>query len=290
VLRLADGRIVEHNPTIGRPGWLEPLLAYPLHLLAATPRHLTVTRLTLAAGAHQAAGAVGGLRLLVVERGAVDVQVTSLALGTVSHATLRAGAQLILRADVTPPWSTAYQADNDGEEPAVLLDITLTGETSSAPPGQQIARDSSQVSAEVLILGKNLAGLDGPAVFTLGRAILAPDDRLGWSTGEGVTLLHVEPGAQGERPGGGVDVRQSIAGGTTLFDSALGAGESLLVAVRTDAEVRVLADRPVPLLVATLRPFESAASAHAATPGPTPAGACRDPSGVTRADPARCTP
>jgi hypothetical protein len=209
-------------------------------------------------------------------------------MGMTSDASLRAGDELFLRSDVTPPRSSAYQARNAGAAPAVLLDITLSAiESPTAPARPRTSQGSSGVSAEILIPGLDLIGPTGPAILTIGRAILAPGDRLAWAGSLGTTLLFVDvDAAPAGQPTGGVEERQRTGGRTTDGDTVL-VGNLLLVPVATHAEIRVLADRPVSLLVATLLPFEPEATA---SPGAVDAGGCSMPPVVTNGTPISCTP
>ena len=93
---------------------------------------------------------------------------------------------------------------------------------------------------QALVDGLTAEAPSGAAVLSVGRATLAPGQRLAWAAAAGPVLVHVEDGAAGLDSGAGTAwVRSGAAGrSVTLGGEPPAVGRGVLVAAGNGVEVR----------------------------------------------------
>jgi hypothetical protein len=165
-----------------------PLLQTTVNDLGKLPLAITVSRVVFTPGASDDAESLPGLRLVLVESGAltlssnvtIDVSHVAAALGIAPTATAVATAtptptpegsstpdQFLVPGDAMPvPMWTMHSLRNGGTVPAVILDVRITSGGASYP--------SVTLDAETLATETGLTSLpSGPAAVSLGRGTVA---------------------------------------------------------------------------------------------------------------------
>ena len=191
----------------------QPLFAAPLATLPAGPAAVEINRVTLPPGARLSPLIGPGPEVLMLEAGALTVRLLGVdpqgnAAGT------RHGGEVPLRpGDLTiVPTGTPFAVDNDGQVPAVLLEVALRPTAERSPENEGI--DASALSPAALLPGaavQLMAGgpiaalLNGPATVVAARLTMAPGAGIASHPVTGMELLAVDAG---HHPRRGVDGRR----------------------------------------------------------------------------------
>jgi hypothetical protein len=252
VFRVAGALVVERAAISRRPALLEPLPQAPVEPSAPARGSIAVLHVSLEADGRHRAPAADGLRLLVVEAGALEVTVETngdLAAVPPSYsASLAAGEQLVMDGMAT---GSSYVAHNVGPKPAVFFEVMVAksnGSRDAASPYAETAGSGDSAS------GQGASLTPGPAELAIGRATLAPGGRLAWAGPVGPVLLVVEHGELELRADETVFVwvRRDTGHSSSSPIVTLAAGDGGMLAPGADAELRNAGDGPLDLLIVTL--------------------------------------
>lgn len=276
VFRIARGRIVERWGSVPDPAPIALVLRVALDA-PPPPRTLAVARVALEPGASHGLPAGSGVRLVLVETGAITAGAPPAAPETQPPTRLRAGEHLIL------PTGRGVVVRNRGAATASLLHVAIApppAANSSPPaeaPGQGVVVDPLAGDTWITVPGRTV-------VLSVGRATLEPGERLAWRAPAGPVLLHVESGtvelaATGPVPwlrsGAVVRSKGGVAG-------RLDAGGGALLEGGAAAEVRAVAASTLAatVLIVTLGPGPEAAPRSRAAIASRPAEATAPGDGV----------
>jgi hypothetical protein len=271
LFRVVDGRVAERTGAGGRPALLESLVQTPVTPAVPTPLMVTGVHVTVEPDGWYRAPAIDGLRVLVVETGALDVMVaaTDAFAGMTGsyHAILGAGERLVL---TDGPTGSAYEAHNVGSDSAVFIEVQATpGVTGPSPVHRTVEGPGTRESAGA----PTAQGTAGAKELTIGRATLSPGGRLTWTGAANPVLLWVERGTLDLRTDATAFAwvqRQPAAPPGDRRSTTLSTGDDGLVDAGTAVEIRNAGDEPLEVLIVTLvgPPKETATPAASLPPLP----------------------
>jgi hypothetical protein len=235
-LRLAGGLIAERRSGPDDLALADPLLRTQLGALPPAVTGMALARLTFSPGAGVAGLLSAGPTLVVVESGALAVQIASGGRvlrggadgGEATPVANDAGLTAVLRPGdaAIVPSGVRHALAQQGTEPAVAVGATLVfveAYRDSRPrqelkpffPPEGAVRESPQQNlpeVRPLAGGAVAAWPTGPVRVALGRVVLGPGGRVVPAAGESL-LLAVEAGSLGVVGGGGEERRVAAGGG-----------------------------------------------------------------------------